>query len=68
VKKNGVSIGQPLELRLDVSRVIGDLYMYGNAIALNGLPETGPYELVFQVTGPSSDVTVDRTLLVEITQ
>jgi GWxTD domain-containing protein len=68
VKRDGVSIGRPLKLQLDVSRVVGDLYMYGNSVSLTGIPETGSYELVFQITEPSSNISVERSLRVEITE
>jgi GWxTD domain-containing protein len=68
VKRNGVSIGRPLRLQLGVSRVIGDLYMYGNSVALTAIPEAGPYELVFQITEVNSNISVERSLRVEITE
>jgi hypothetical protein len=68
VKRNGVSVGRPLELPLDASQIDGDLYMYGNSIALTGMSEPGAYELVFQITEANSDISVERTLAVDITE
>jgi GWxTD domain-containing protein len=68
VRRDGVSLGRPLELPLDTARVVGDLHMYGNSISLSGLPETGLYEFVFEVVDSNSGTSVERTVAIDITE
>ena len=68
VKREGVSLGRPLELPLDTARIIGDLYMYGNSISLSGMPEIGPYEFVFEVVDTNSATSIERTVTIEMTE
>jgi GWxTD domain-containing protein len=68
LKRDGKPLGRPLTVPLESSRIIGDLYMYGNSIGLTGLPEIGPYEFVFEITETNSDTSVERSLSIEITE
>jgi GWxTD domain-containing protein len=68
LKKDGKPLGQPLTMPLETSHVLGDLYMYGNSIGLSGLPETGSYEIEFEVTETTSDTTVERILTIDVTE
>lgn len=68
VKKDGEPLGRPLEVPLDTSRIMDDFYMYGNSIGLTGIPGIGPYEFVFEVTEINSDTSIERSVLVEITE
>ncbi|MDX2437769.1 MAG: GWxTD domain-containing protein [Acidobacteriota bacterium] len=67
VKRDGKSLGQPLLMPLDASRVFGDLYRYGSSIGLSGLPETGSYEFDFKVTEGTSDAFTELSLPVDVT-
>ena len=68
LKKDGRAFGRPLELPLDASQILGDLYMFGNSIGLSGIPETGSYEFGFKVTETNSDTSSERSVSVEITE
>jgi len=68
VKRDGQELGRPLEVPLETSQVGGDLYMYGNSIGLNGFPELGQYELIFEVIETKSDTKAERALLIELTE
>lgn len=67
VKKDGKSMGRPLVMPLDVSRIFGDLYMYGSSVGLSGLPETGSYEFDFKVTEGTSDALTEVSLPLDVT-
>jgi GWxTD domain-containing protein len=66
VKRDGKALGRPFTAALETSKIYGDLYMYGNSIGLSGLPEPGPYEIEFTITDKISQVSVERSLPVEI--
>jgi GWxTD domain-containing protein len=68
LKKEGKALGRALELPLDASQIMGDLYMYGNSIGLAGIPETGSYEFEFKITETNSDTSSARSVTVEITE
>jgi len=68
LKRDGKPFGKPFTVPLDPSRVLGDLYMYGNSVGLAGVPETGPYEFEFTVTETISDTSSKRVLPIEITE
>ena len=68
LKKDGKPLGQPLTMPLETSHVLGDLYMYGNSIGLSGLPETGSYQIEFEVAETTSDTTVERILTIDVTE
>ncbi len=67
VKKDDKALGQPLLMPLDASHMFGDLYMYGSSIGLSGLPETGSYEIEFEVTEKTSDTSTEVSLPVDVT-
>jgi GWxTD domain-containing protein len=68
VKRDGKALGRPFSAPLETSKIYGDLYMYGNSIGLSGLPEPGPYELEFTITDKISEISVERSLPVEISE
>jgi GWxTD domain-containing protein len=68
VTRDGKPLGKPFTMPLDVSQVMGELYMYGNSIGLSGLPEPGSYELEFTITEGTSDTVVERSLPLEISE
>jgi len=68
VKRDNVSLGRPLELPLAASRIMGDLHMYGNSVALSGIPEPGPYEFVFEIVDANSGASTERSVSIEITE
>jgi GWxTD domain-containing protein len=68
LKKDGKPLGRALEVPLDSSRILGDLYMYGNSIGLSAIPEIGSYEFEFEITETNSDSSAERSVTVEITE
>jgi len=68
LKRDGKPLGQPLTMPLNSSQIIGDLYMYGNSIALSALPEIGSYEFEFEITETNSDSSTERTVSLEVTE
>jgi len=66
LKKDGKTLGRPLEVPLGSSRIMDDLYMYGNSIGLTAIPETGTYEFVFTVTESNSETSSESSLSVDI--
>ena len=68
LKRDGKAFGRPLTMPLDPSLVLGDLYMYGNSIGLEGVPGTGPYEFEFTITETISDTSSKRLVSIEITE
>ena len=68
VKRDGKPLGQPLIMPLNPSLMFGDLYMYGNSIALSALPVTGAYDFEFKITESNSDSSVERILSLEVTE
>jgi GWxTD domain-containing protein len=68
LKRDGKELSRPLEVPLGSSQILGDLYMYGNSIGLEALPETGPYEFVFEVIETNSETTTERLVAIEITE
>ena len=67
VKRDGQDLGRPLEVPLETSNIVDDLHMYGNSIGLSGFPELGEYELVFEIIEPNSETSVEKTLLIDLT-
>jgi GWxTD domain-containing protein len=68
VKRDGKDLGRPLEVPLETSKIYSDLYMYGNSIGLNGFPETGPWEIIFEVIESNSDTKVEKSLAINLTE
>ena len=68
LKRDGKPLGRPLVMPLESSKMTGDLYMYGNSIGLEALPEIGPYEFEFKVTETNSDTTAEQSVSLEITE
>jgi GWxTD domain-containing protein len=68
LKLDGKSISKPLVTTLDAPEISGDLHVYGNFISMAGLPGPGSYEIEFEITEKNSGTSVERTLLLEITE
>ena len=68
VKRDGKQLGKPFSIPLEASQVTGGLYMYGNSVGLNGLPEPGSYEFVFKITDQIAEVSVERTISLEVAE
>jgi GWxTD domain-containing protein len=68
LKKDGKALGRPLEVPLDASQILGDLYMYGNSIGLSAIPEIGLYQFDFEVMETNSDTSSERSVSIEITE
>ena len=67
LRRDGKRLGRPLVLSLPTIAIVEDLYIYANAINLGVLPETGTYELEFEVTDKVSEVSVEKEVLLDIT-
>jgi hypothetical protein len=68
LKRDGKNLGRAFNFPLDSSQIYGDLYMYGNSVALSNLPELGDYELEFQITEAGAEVSVERTQALTLTE
>jgi GWxTD domain-containing protein len=66
--RDGKPFARPATLPLEASPVISDLYMYGSSIPLSGLPETGSYELEFEIREGISESYVERAVPLEISE
>ena len=66
LKRDGTRLGAPLKQPINVGRITDDLFMYGDALNLAGLPEAGDYTLVFEITDKGAGVTVERTVELHI--
>jgi hypothetical protein len=66
LKKDGRPLGGPATIPLEASQIVGDLFMYGNSVSLERLPEPGSYSLEFEVTEKGSDTEVERKVPMEI--
>lgn len=66
LKRDGTRLGPPLKQPINVGRITDDLFMYGDALNLAGLPEAGDYTLVFEITDQAAGVTVERTVELHI--
>ncbi len=64
--RDGKPFARPTTLPLDASAVVPDLYMYGSSIPLSGLPETGSYELEFEIREGVSESYVERAVPLEV--
>lgn len=58
--------GSPLSAPLTAMQMLPDVWMYGNSIALERLPETGSYGFNFKVTETGSEIAAERGILLEI--
>ena len=67
VRMDGKSLGRPFSMPLEASQIVGNLYMYGNSVPLSGLPEPGNYSLEFKIAERGSDVEIERTVELTIT-
>ena len=68
LEKDGKRLGRPLDMPLTAVQVGTDLFVYANSINLAALPETGQYSIVFEVTDPGSETTVEREVELNVTE
>jgi len=68
VFRDGTQLGKALSVPLQPSQIVGQLYMYGNSVALQGLPEAGKYEIVFKVMDAISDTSQERSVPVDLAE
>jgi GWxTD domain-containing protein len=66
LKMDGKRLGRPLAMTLGAVPIAEDLYVYANSINLAALPQTGNYELEFEVTDTISGVSVTRDVTLEV--
>jgi len=66
VFRDGTQLGKALSVPLQPSQIVGQLYMYGNSVALQGLPEAGKYEIVFKVIDEVTDTSQERSVPVDL--
>jgi GWxTD domain-containing protein len=67
LRKDGKRLGNPLSMDLPLVAVTGEVFMYANALNLAALP-AGACELEFKVSVPDSEVTVERTVALDIVE
>jgi hypothetical protein len=68
LRREGRRFGRPLEMPIEGIQVADDVFVYTNSIALGALPETGEFQLELAVTDPTSEITVERTLDINVTE
>jgi hypothetical protein len=68
VLRDGTQLGRPLTVPLEASQIVGQLFMYGNSVALQGLPEAGKYEIVFKVTDEMADMSEERSVPIDLAE
>jgi hypothetical protein len=68
LRRDGRRMGRPLELPMEAIQVADGVYVYTNAINLGALPEPGEYQLEFEVTEPKTEITVERTVDLNVTE
>ncbi len=68
LKRDGKRFGRPLDLPMDAIQVSDDVFVYANGISLGALPETGEYTMVFKVTDPGTETTVEREVEINVTE
>ena len=68
LKRDGKRLGRPLDMPLTAVQISQDLFVYANSINLGALPETGEYSVVFEVTDPASETTVEREVELNVTE
>ncbi len=68
LKRDGKRFGRPLDLPMDAIQVSDDVFVYANGINLGALPETGEYTMIFTVTDPASEMTVEREVELNVTE
>lgn len=68
VLRDGTQLGRPLTVPLEASQIVGQLFMYGNSVALQGLPEAGKYEIVFKVTDEIADISEERSVPIDLAE
>jgi len=67
LRMDGKRLGRPLTMTLPAIKIYEDLYAYANGINLAALPQTGHYTLEFEATDTISEVSVERTVELDIT-
>jgi len=68
LRRDGRRFGRPLEMPMEAVQVSDDVFVYTNSLNLGALPETGEFQLELEVTDPTSEATVERTLGINITE
>lgn len=67
LKMDGQRLGRPLKMPLGAVKIVDDLWVYANSINLAALPQTGSYELDFEVTDTISGVSVEKDVTLDVT-
>jgi GWxTD domain-containing protein len=68
LKQDGKRLGSPFRTPLQASKLTDDLWMYGNAINLEGLPAPGEYTLEFEVEEPTSGTVAETVVTLPIVE
>jgi GWxTD domain-containing protein len=68
LRRDGRRMGRPLELPIEAVQVADEVYVYTNGINLGALPEPGEYQLTFGVTDPTSELSVERVVDINVTE
>ena len=53
---------------VEAVQVSDEVYVYANWLNLAALPETGEYTLVFEVTDPATETSVEREVTINVTE
>jgi GWxTD domain-containing protein len=67
LEMDGTRLGRPFKMNLDAIEIADDLYVYANGLSLAGLPQTGTYDITFEVTDTISEVSVQQAVTLDIT-
>ena len=68
LRQDGKRLGAPFRTPLKASKLTDDLWMYGNAINLEGLIAPGEYTLEFEVEETASDTSAETVVILPIVE
>ena len=68
LRQDGQRLGAPFRTPLQASKLTDDLWMYGNAINLEGLPAPGAYSLEFEIEEPTSGTVAETVVNIPVVE
>ncbi len=66
LRRGETRLGRPLTMPLEAIQLVGDLWLYANAISLAALPEPGEYHFEFTVRDRVAGLTSERQVVLDI--
>ena len=66
LRRDGRRFGRPLDMPMEAVQVTDDVFVYANSLNLAALPETGEYILTFEVSDPTTELTVEREVTLNV--